>query len=283
MKPRTIQLFLTPTPDASVLARVEALSRALGAKGIGVILTKSGFDPLVIDEGADHVCAVGGDGTLRHVVEAARKLDRSIGASVYPVGTVNLVAKEYAYPSAPEAFAARLASGLLSERHFASVNGLPILACASIGPDSYAVEAVSPRLKRWCGRSAYLIALAGLLVRWPRTKMTLRHDGQQTECEAVYIAKGRFFAGPWSIAPEASGASPVLHVVALPVASRLLYLRFAWSIFRHRPHDLAGVERFTCNALTIEGAPATPLQSDGDILAHLPATIRMEEEPIRFA
>jgi diacylglycerol kinase family enzyme len=283
MKPRTIQLFLTPTPGARVLARVEALSRALGANGIQVILTKSGFDPLVIDEEADHVCAVGGDGTLRHVVEAARRLDRSIGASVYPVGTVNLVAKEYAYPRAPKAFASRLASGVLEERHFASVNGLPILACASIGPDSYAVEALSPRLKRWFGRSAYLIALMGLLVRWPRATMILHHDGRQTKCEAVYIAKGRFFAGPWSIAPDASGALPFLHVVALPQASRLHYLRFAWAIFRHRPQALTGVERFTCNALTIEGAPATPLQSDGDVLAHLPATIRMEEDPIGFA
>jgi diacylglycerol kinase (ATP) len=283
MKPRTIQLFVTPTPGARVTAQAEALSRALGANGMDVILTKSGFDPLVIDEDADHVCAVGGDGTLRHVIEAARKLDRRVGASVYPVGTVNLVAMEYDYPSAPGAFAQRLLRDDASERHLARVNDLPLLACASIGPDSYAVEAVSPQLKRHIGRLAYLFAFAGLFVRWPRAKMVLHHDGQRTECEAVYIAKGPFFAGPWSIAPEADGAQPFLHVVALPCASRSAYLRFVWAIFRNRVQDLPDVDRFTCDAMEIEGASSLPLQSDGDVLTHLPATIHMEEKPIRFA
>lgn len=287
MKPRTVQLFVTPTPGARVSARVQELSRALGANGMEVILTRSGFDPLMIDDGADHVCAVGGDGTLRHVVEAAHKLDRPVGASVFPMGTVNLVAMEYDYPSAPQAFAQRLLTGAPSERHLASVNGLPLLACASIGPDSYAVEAVSPLLKRYVGRLAYIVAFARLLVRWPRAKMVLHHDGKRTECEAVYIAKGPFFAGPWSIAPEADGAQPFLHVVALPRASRSAYLRFVWAIFRHRVLDLPDVYRFTCDALEIEseteGASTLPLQSDGDVLTHLPAVIRMEDKPIRFA
>jgi hypothetical protein len=34
--------------------------------------------------------------------------------------------------------------------------------------------------------------------------------------------------------------------------------------------------------LTIASSMAAPLQSDGDVLAHLPATIRMDAEQIRF-
>lgn len=283
MTPCTIQLFITPMPGRRLGARVSALCRALTAGGMRVIVTKSSVHPLAIDDGADHVCAVGGDGTLRYVVDAARKLGRDVGVSVYPAGTVNLVAMEYAYPKAPRAFAHRVLNGTPKLRHLASVNGVPLLACASIGPDSYAVEAVSSTLKRWFGRVAYVLAFLGILVRWPRPKMVLHHDGKRTECEAVYIAKGRFFAGRWSIAPQASGAEPCLHVVALPTVSRTRFLLFAWAIFRHRAQDPADVHRFTCHDLTIAGNAAAPVQSDGDVLVHLPATVKLEAQSIRFA
>jgi diacylglycerol kinase family enzyme len=282
MSHRFIQLFLTPTPGHRLRARAAALCRALEAQGADVLLTESGYAPLVIDPRADHVCAVGGDGTLRYVVDAARKHDRPVDVSVYPGGTVNLVAMEYDCPTGTQAFARRLLDDRASLRHFASVAGLPLLACASAGPDSYAVEAVSSRMKARLGRYAYVVAFLGVLCRWPRTKLVLHHDGAVTECEAVYIAKGPFFAGPWSFAPEASGADPSLHVVTLPVMSRIAFLRFVWAIYRNRVRDLGDVRSFTCRELTIGGPASVPLQGDGDVVAHLPVTISMDANPVRF-
>jgi diacylglycerol kinase (ATP) len=283
MKSQTIQLFVTPAPSFGIRARADALCRALRAAGADVIVTHGGFVPLAINEAADLVCAVGGDGTLRHVIEAVRKLDRPVGVSVYPAGTVNLVAMEYGYPGSPSAFARRLLGGADGMRHVASVNGLPLLACASVGPDSRAVAAVSPRLKRWFGHYAYALVFLRVLLHWRRAKLVLHHDGRQTRCEAVYIAKAPFFAGRWSIAPQASGAEPLLHVVALPEASRWQFLRFAWGVLRGRVLDLVGPCRFVCGESMITGEAGTPLQSDGDVLSNLPATIRMNAKPIRFA
>lgn len=283
MTPRTIQLFVTPGAGFWARARLRALGRALRANGLRVIRTGDGLHPLAIDDRADQVCAVGGDGTLRFVVDAVRRLDRDIDVSVYPAGTINLTAMEYAYPKAPAAFVRRLLDGPSHRRHLATVNGFPLLACASVGPDSYAVDAVSSGMKQCFGRFAYVFAFLGGLVRWRRTRMILRHDGMQTACEAVYVAKGPFFAGRWSLAPQASGADPSLHVVALPEASRIRFLLFAWALFRRRADDLDWIHRFTCRELTIEGEDAAPLQGDGDILAHLPAIVRVEPDVIRFA
>ncbi|WP_404710792.1 diacylglycerol/lipid kinase family protein [Sphingomonas sp. MMS24-J13] len=282
MPHRFIQLFLTPTPGARLRARAAALCRTLEARGTEVLLTDSGYAPLAIDPRADHVCAVGGDGTLRYVVDAARKLDRPVAVSVYPGGTVNLVAMEYRCPAKPEAFARRLLEGLPNVRHFASIAGLPLLACASAGPDSHAVAGVSSAMKARLGRYAYVAAFLRVLARWPRPKLVLHHDGAVTECEAVYIAKGPYFAGPWSFAPDATGADPSLHVVALPVATRRAFLRFVWAMFRNRVPDLADAHSFTCRELVISGPPTVPLQGDGDVVAYLPVTIGMEADPIRF-
>jgi diacylglycerol kinase family enzyme len=181
------------------------------------------------------------------------------------------------------AFARRLRDAVPRPRYLATIGDIPLLACASAGPDSRAVAAVTPRMKRWLGRFAYVVAFLGVLVRWERPKLVLHHDGMRTECEAVYIAKGPFFAGPWHIARDAAGGDPLLHVVALPRASRADYLAFVWAIFRGRAHELTGLHRFTCRALTIEGDASVPLQGDGDILAYLPAAMAMEPAAIPFA
>lgn len=280
-----VQLFFNPRAGFRSGTRTRALCSALEALDVDILLTESVSDRLVVDERADYVCAVGGDGTLRHVVDAVRRTERPIPISVYPAGTINLLAMECAYPRNPTAFARRLLETGTPRRHYVGLIGqTPLLTCASVGPDSYAVENLSPRVKRLIGRTAYLVAFCKVLLRWRRPKITLLHDGRRTECEAVYIAKGRFFAGRWSFASEASVGDPLLHVVALRRASRGDFALFAWTLLRRRPvEQLAGAQCFTCTELTICSDDAPPLQADGDIVAHLPVSIAIEAEAIRFA
>jgi diacylglycerol kinase family enzyme len=227
---------------------------------------------------------VGGDGTLRHVVNAVRASGRRIPISAYPAGTINLLAMECGYPRDPHAFAARLLGIAGPQPHYvAQIGETPLLICASVGPDSYAVSNLSPRLKRLIGRAAYLVAFCKVLAHWPRPKIVLEHDGLRTECEAVYIAKGRFFAGRWSFAPDASLRTPLLHVVALRHASRRRFAVFVWTLMRRRPvEQLRGVGAFTCTHLTMNSNTAAPLQADGDIVTHLPSSIVVEREAVPF-
>jgi diacylglycerol kinase family enzyme len=237
-----------------------------------------------VDERADQVCAVGGDGTLRHVVNAVRETGRQIPISAYPAGTINLLAKECGYPRDPHAFARRLLETAEPHQHYvARVGETPLLICATVGPDSYAVASLSPRIKRLIGRAAYVVAFCKVFLRWHRPKIILLHDGRRTECEAVYIAKGRFYAGRWSFAPDASLSLPLLHVVALRHASRIRFALFAWALLWRRPvEDLAGVETFTCTDLTMISDEVPPLQADGDIVAHLPCSIAIEPDAVPF-
>ncbi len=281
----TVQLFVNPRAGFWSHSRTRALCRALEALGAQILLTKSVSERLTVDPRADLVCAVGGDGTLRHVVDAVRRAGRPIRIGVYPAGTINLLAMECDYPRDPDTFARRLLETGEPRPHFAArIGHTPLLICASVGPDSYAVEKLSPDVKRLIGRAAYLVAFCKVLMRWRRAKITLLHNGRRTECEAVYIAKGRFFAGRWSFASEASVGDPLLHVVTLQKATRTGFALFAWTLLRRRPvEQLAGVQCFTCTELTLSSDDAPPLQADGDIVAHLPVTIAIEAEAITFA
>ncbi|HWI84948.1 MAG TPA: diacylglycerol kinase family protein [Sphingomonas sp.] len=285
MAPRTVQLFVNDTAGSWSRGRTRALHDAFVAAGARVIVTDCGADELTIDPDADHVCVVGGDGTLRHVATAAARATRALTMSIYPSGTVNLVARERRYPREPKAFVARALSGTAPRRHyFAMIGDVPLAGVASVGPDSYAVARLSPRLKRVIGRAAYVVAFLAVLIRWSRPQLQVTAGERVVACEAVYIAKGRFFAGPWSFAPQAAVDQPLLHVVALTRATRTDYLRFIWALARGRGGaDHPNLIRFACTEIDIAGAANVPLQGDGDIVSSLPARLRLNSETLAFA
>ena len=278
----TVQVFYNRTAGGHCPRRLAALRAGFEARGATVILAECGPGHAIeLGEEASHVCVVGGDGTLRHVALALARCGRALPLSVYPAGTVNLLHRERPFPLDPEGHALRLLGEGESVLHPASINDSFFLACASVGPDSRAVAEVSLPLKRRIGKLAYAIAFARNLFDWRRVPIRLGWDGGTLACEAFYVAKGRYFAGPWSFAPEASSAEPLLHVVALATARRRDFARFALALWRGRPVDaLPGVAAFTCTALTAESGLPLPVQADGDALGTLPVRIALHDTPL---
>ena len=237
----TVQLFYNRTSGGHCPHRLAALRAGFEAHGARVVLSECGpAYPIEVGEETSHVCAVGGDGTFRHVALALARCGRRLPLSVYPAGTVNLVHRERLFPLDPAGHALRLlAEDRGASLHLAALNDTVFLACASVGPDSRAVARVSLALKARIGRLAYVWALARLLLDWPRSPVRLAWDGGTLVCEAFYVAKGRYFAGPWSFAPQASTAEPLLHVVALARARRRDFARFALALWRGRAVEVA--------------------------------------------
>lgn len=279
----TVQLFYNRTAGGHCPRRLAALRAGFEAKGAKVLLSECG-PAHAIEVGAEtsHVCAVGGDGTLRHVALALARCGRRLPLSVYPAGTVNLVHRERLFPLDPASHALRLLGEDRGESlHPAALNDTFFLACASVGPDSRAVAGVSLALKRRIGRLAYAVAFARLLLDWKRTPIRVVWDGGTLDCEAFYVAKGRYFAGPWSFAPEADVGKPLLHVVALATARRRDFARFAWALWRgSRVDSLPGVTAFTCTALEAQSQAPLPIQVDGDPAGALPASISLHGEAL---
>jgi diacylglycerol kinase family enzyme len=283
MPSQTVQLFYNRTAGGHCPRRLAALRAGFEARGAKVILSECGPGHAIeVESEASHVCVVGGDGTARHVALALARCGRSLPLSVYPAGTVNLLHRERLFPLEPEGHALRLLGedqGALL--HPASLNDTCFLACASVGPDSRAVAEVSLALKARIGKLAYAWAFARILFDWRRVPIRLAWDGGELVCEAFYVAKGRYFAGPWSFAPTASSAEPLLHVVALARARRRDFARFALALGRGRAvAGLTGVTVFTCTGLSAEADPPLPIQADGDPVGALPATIALHETPL---
>jgi diacylglycerol kinase family enzyme len=281
---QVVQLIGNPSAGRHKSLRLGELVRALESEGATVHYAECGKSPPPIRADATHVCVAAGDGTVRHVAGAVMRCGHPVALSIYPAGTINLLAREAGYPREARDFARLILASAPRRRHYpVTIGDGYFFACAGVGPDSLAVARVSPKLKRAIGRLAYGAAFLGVLLRWPRQSIELTCDGRTIACEAFYAAKGRYYAGPWSFAPSARLDEPLLHVVALRQARRRDYARFVWTVLRGRdPASLANVMVLTCTNLRATAGGALPIQADGDIVGELPATMMVGEAPLVF-
>ncbi len=281
-----VQLFSNPRSGSHSPRRIARLVRAFEAMGAQVVESEaSAAQPPEIDPTATHVCVAGGDGTVRHVARALRASGHVAPLAQYPLGTINLLAREADYHPDPGRFAARFLGEGERRRHYTgALEDELFLVCASAGPECAAIRGYSPHLKRRLGRFAYGVSMLRAMWNWQRHELTVTADGESFSCEAVYIAKGRFFAGPFSFAPAARLTDGRLHVVTLGTARRRDYLRFlADLVLRRDPGRRKGNRSFACTELSIDGPAHVEVQADGDIVAALPLRASASAEPIEFA
>jgi diacylglycerol kinase (ATP) len=269
-------------------ARMDQLNAEFTKAGFEVCF-KDSYSPdlMATAKQSAHLCVVGGDGTLRDVIACLAASDDEAGAippiSMYPGGTINLVAREANYSRNIPQFVRYICGAASTRRHFyGALGNQPILVCASVGPDSIAVDSVSEALKSRIGRFAYAAALSKLLLNWPRHPLTVTADGEAFACEAAFVLKGRYFAGPWQLSRDADVMKPEFQLLLLPRARRRDYARLMLSAMISP--NLAAKEWVYIRAknIDIDGQKPLPVQVDGDIIARLPVQISINPKPIDF-
>lgn len=279
---KVVQIIYNPTSGNFSTRRLRDVDTALKQAGARTILTNCTSEKAVIASGVTHICISGGDGTVRETLNDLLAGDCRLPISIHPSGTVNLLAKELGCSLEPGKVAERILGSQFQECHYvALLNQTTFLVCASVGPECFAIRRHSARLKRLFGRAAYVIAFMQVLWDWQRPLIRMTVEGTHYECEAVYIAKGRYFAGSWSINPMARSCEKTMHIVALTSARRRDYAAFVWNMLRHGdPRSLPGAICLTCDALSLHSEHALPIQADGDIVDSLPAHIRLNPQAI---
>lgn len=280
-----VQMVVNPDAGGYSVKGVLALREAFRRQGARVTLAHIGPGrQLLIEDDAELLVVAGGDGTLRHAAMALLASGRELPVACFPMGTVNLLHLEVGGPTTPDDFAHAALNQVKAQVHVpATINGEMFFGCASVGPDSHAVAGVSLKLKDRIGRYAYVFSMLRLLGRWHRPQLTIKADGKSYACEAVYIAKGVYYAGPYTFAPEARRTGAKLHVLALKSASRKDFWRFIRGVMAGRPlEDRANLIPLTCTELEITSDEPWPVQADGDDVGTLPVKIAISDKRLRL-
>ncbi len=279
-----LALVYNPNLAPKRLARVNKLAAVLEERGHQL----SHHDGMHFDaarDAPDANCVVmaGGDGTARLIIGKQADAGALPALAIYPTGTINLLARELDYPRNPEHFADRLESpNSGTSTRIATLNGEPFLACASIGFDAQTVAGVSESLKARIGRFAYVSALLAMLRDWPRKPIAIDADGERFSAEALFVLRGKFYAGPWTLDRGAHLGNERLRMLALGKARRrdiISLLAYAMFGARKTGPNLRLIE---ADRVSISCAEPIPVQADGDDVARAPVDIQMTAQSVRF-
>ena len=235
------------------------------------------------------VVAAGGDGTINEAAnglfEAAVATGRRLPLAILPLGTANVLAHEIGLPLRADAVARTVAEGPpmpITLGRATPGGGAPrcFVLMAGVGFDAHVVEGISPALKRWLGKGAYVWESLRQLALFDVPRYRVEIDGVTQSAASVIVANARCYAGRYVVAPRAGLAEPGFEVLLFGRGGRLAVARSGLALLRDRLSALPEVELRNARRLRIEGPAGDPVQGDGDTLERLPIDIEAMPEAI---
>ncbi|MCH8843476.1 MAG: hypothetical protein IID61_10940 [SAR324 cluster bacterium] len=195
---------------------MEAIERQLHGQGITTVTIPTAYAGHATEiarglPSVDCVAVYGGDGTLNEVVNglaahksAAKGLAKQgLPLAFLPGGTANVMAHELGLPRDPVLALGMLLRGEPRPVRPGRVGGRLFLLMAGFGFDGAAVYGVSPAVKRWSGKGAYVWSgLRALMAAKPVLRVT-ESDGPQRSGAWVVAARAGHYGGQWRIHPRA--------------------------------------------------------------------------------
>ena len=166
----------------------------------------------------DWVIIAGGDGTIRALIEQLANRQYLPYISVFPAGTVNLVAKELLMSGDPYKWVRRVLKGVEVPVYLGRANGHIFLTVTGIGFDSLVVDSVTEKEKKLLNKLAYVLQGTELMRKevlfnnW-RYRFQVRFDEEEEwhEASSVIVGKSRYYAGRYNLFRGANLSNPWLY------------------------------------------------------------------------
>ncbi len=277
---RRIALIGNPTAGRGRgRAAAETCRRVLEAAGCSVILhLPSSAEALASIAGQasadfDALVAVGGDGTLRGVLDGLR---RPVSVGVIPIGTANVVARELGIPLDPAGAAALIARGRTRSLDLGDANGRRFLAMAGVGLDGEIVGCVHAQRSGPIRMSKFILPTWRACHAAPRARLLLSVDGiePQAPFQDVIVCNVRTYGAYFSVTPDARPDDGRLDWVARPPSGFAAALAWAGAAIRRRPARFLRYGQATTLRIDAIGEPVA-VQLDGDPAGTTPISLRV--------
>ena len=230
--------------------------------------------------GFDRVVAAGGDGTASGVANGLA--GSAIPLALLPLGTGNVLANEIGLPRRPRDLAAVIATAAPRPIRPGRVGARLFLAMVGVGFDAEVVRGLDPALRRRFGKLAFVPPIIAGWRRNPSRRFVLSCESGAYEAASAVVARSRFYAGRFTLAPRASLAEPMLHIVLFRRSGRLDVLRYIAAMLCGIVHRLPDVRLLVERSVAIEGGEPGFAQVDGEIGGRLPLLLSVADEPLHL-
>lgn len=225
-----------------------------------------------IEERPDLIVAAGGDGTLNEVINGVVYSDIPLG--FIPLGTANVLAKEFALPVDSRAAALKIlesrpeyvGTGLVNNRHF--------IMAVGIGFDGEAVYRVNLNFKKKIGKIAYL--LSGLAAFWNYNpeKLTICVDESFYEGYGLIVCNSKYYGGSFQVCTDASVKSPKLDLFIMHGKEKVDLVSAMIGILTGQHKKIKHITITSGKNISVVGQAR--IQIDGDAFCSTPAMIEMK-------
>jgi len=293
-------LIRNPTAGRRRRGLVDAVVQHVRAAGwtVDVVDTGAVGDARRLAEDCDAaryavIAVAGGDGTINEVVNGlARRCDTAPPLAIVPLGTANVLAHELGVEASAATIAQTIMSGRTIPMHPGEASGDGDPRCFSLmagaGFDAKVVAGVSAPMKRRLGKAAYIWRSLIETRRYRPVRYAVEIDGQRYEAASVIVARGRHYAGPYVVAPDALLSEPKLHVCLFERWGRSHTLRFGLALLMGRLPRAGGYRVVAGRDVKVSvlhdagEAGRQPVQIDGDDALTLPVSISLSSGALRL-
>ena len=213
--------------------------------------------------GADVVVAVGGDGTLREVLEGLPDPDVPVG--VVPAGTANVLARDLALPRGVDRAVDTILRGKCIRLDVARVGGRLCFLAASVGFDAMAVRELERRRRGPVSWWTWAGALARTFARYRPPRLTVEIDGTALPGQwgLVIVSNCVRYAGLLRLAADRRLDDGLFEAHLLRDASRFgLAAAVACGVVAGLPDGVCELRR--ARRVRITSEEPVPYQVDGD-------------------
>lgn len=306
-----IVVIVNPTKLADLDEVRVDLERVVAARGRDLVVVETteedpgfGQTRAAVDQGADVVCALGGDGTVRAVAQVLAGTGIPLG--LLPSGTGNLLARNLGTPrsSVEEALIAVidgvdtvidigwLELGADAAREGSSgeeASGIPnagsgtvhaFTVMAGLGFDARIMDDAPEGVKDKVGWAAYCVAAAKNL-RGEGFRAEVSVDGVRSRVESVRtVLAGNCgtLTGGIVLLPDAVVNDGVLDLALLTPESLAQWTALAGRVLTGRESDGPSIERSQGREIVVVADPPQPVEVDGDVLGEA-SRVRMTISP----
>lgn len=228
------------------------------------------------DQDISRLVVCGGDGTLNIVLQNWKRTDVPI--ALIPLGTCNLFAMECGYSKNASQIATIIHQGNTRQFYCGKANDNVFASVAGCGLDSNIMWKVNYGWLKYLGRVyLFLRFFKHLFKKNPQVRFMT--DGSKIiEATSLLIAKGKYYAGKFSFAPQASIFDPSLYALFYKSSSIWNELKLALILFTNKDLTKENVFLIQFNQLEILN-DGYPVQLDGDVNIFSPAKFQIDKNP----
>jgi len=244
-----------------------------------------------VGEGFEIVVAAGGDGTVNEVLNGISDAPEGLAKArlgVLPLGTVNVFARELTIPGRLEKaweiirkgretlidlpIVEFSANGKLERRYFAQLAGA--------GLDARAIELVKWQVKKAIGPLAYVMAGLHALLG-PPANITVTGGTCSASGGLVLLGNGRLYGGQFRLFPKADLRDGLLEVCVLPRVTWFTLARCSPGLLLRGTLPASVTQLFQTPTVALSSPVPAPVQIDGELIGHLPATFSVQGSKLK--